>query len=89
MSKHALALLAVVVLVLTSLCSVSPAIANPVGTFWTACMMLEHLGETDAAARLMRAIEQTTADSRYHTPDLGGQARTREVTAAVIDALGT
>ena len=63
-------------------------IANPVGTFWTACMMLDHLGETDASARLMRAIEQVTADARYHTPDLGGNARTADVTAAVIDALG-
>ena len=64
-------------------------VANPVGTFWTACMMLDHLGETDAAARLMRAIEQVTADPRYHTPDLGGDARTVEVTAAVIEALGS
>ena len=63
-------------------------VANPVGTFWTACMMLDHLGETAASARLMAAIETVTADPRYHTPDLGGQARTAEVTAAVIDALG-
>ena len=38
-------------------------IANPVGTFWTAAMMLEHLGEAAAAARLMRAVEQVTADT--------------------------
>ena len=38
-------------------------IANPVGTFWTAVMMLEHLGEADAAARLMQAIERVTADA--------------------------
>ncbi len=62
-------------------------IANPIGTFWTACMMLEHLGEAGAAARLMRAIERVTAEPRLHTPDLGGQARTTDVTAAVIDAL--
>ena len=62
-------------------------IANPVGTFWTACMMLDHLGETEASARLMHAIEQVTADARYHTPDLGGQARTVDVTAAVIEAI--
>ncbi len=62
-------------------------VANPVGTFWTACMMLDHLGESEASARLMRAVERVTADPRYHTPDLGGQARTAEVTAAVIDAL--
>ena len=62
-------------------------IANPVGTFWTACMMLDHLGEADASARLMRAIEQVTSDKRYHTPDLGGQARTIDVTTAVINEI--
>ena len=62
-------------------------IANPIGTFWSGVMMLEHLGETAAAARLMRAIERVTADKRFHTPDLGGTARTTEVTAAVREAL--
>ncbi len=62
-------------------------IANPVGTFWSTVMMLEHLGEMDAAGRLMRAIERVTADPRFHTPDLGGKARTVDVTAAVIEAI--
>ena len=62
-------------------------IANPVGTFWSAVMMLEHLGEKPAADRLMAAIERVTADPRFHTPDLGGKARTADVTAAVIDAI--
>jgi tartrate dehydrogenase/decarboxylase/D-malate dehydrogenase len=62
-------------------------IANPIGTFWSAVMMLEHLGEPAAADRLMRAIERVTADARFHTPDLGGKARTTEVTAAVIAAV--
>jgi tartrate dehydrogenase/decarboxylase/D-malate dehydrogenase len=62
-------------------------IANPIGTFWSAVMMLEHLGETPAADRLMAAIERVTADPRFHTPDLGGTARTADVTAAVIDAI--
>ena len=61
-------------------------IANPIGAFWTAVMMLEHLGESDNAARLMRAIEEVTA-SGVRTPDLGGTARTADVTAAVRDAL--
>ena len=43
-------------------------IANPIGTFWTAVMMLEHLGETAAAARLMRAIERVTANPRCIRP---------------------
>ena len=61
-------------------------IANPVATFWTGAMMLEHLGETKAAARLMKAIEKATA-SGVHTPDLGGTAKTKDVTKSVIAAL--
>jgi tartrate dehydrogenase/decarboxylase/D-malate dehydrogenase len=62
-------------------------IANPVGTFWSAVMMLEHLGELAAAARLMRAIERVTVDASLHTPDLGGTATTDKVTQAVCAAL--
>jgi tartrate dehydrogenase/decarboxylase/D-malate dehydrogenase len=61
-------------------------IANPVATFWTAVMMLEHLGQFKAARRLMKAIEKTTG-AGVHTPDLGGSAKTKDVTRAVIDAL--
>jgi tartrate dehydrogenase/decarboxylase/D-malate dehydrogenase len=61
-------------------------IANPIATFWTAAMMLEHLGEAAAAARLMCAIEAVTA-KRIFTPDLGGTARTADVTRAVCDFL--
>ncbi len=62
-------------------------IANPVGTFWTAAMMLEHLGEQEAASRLMDAIEKVTTDPSLHTPDLGGKATTRDVTNAVLEAI--
>jgi tartrate dehydrogenase/decarboxylase/D-malate dehydrogenase len=62
-------------------------VANPIGTFWSSVMLLEHLGEKPVAERLMKAIERVTADQRFHTPDLGGKARTAEVTAAVIDAI--
>jgi tartrate dehydrogenase/decarboxylase/D-malate dehydrogenase len=61
-------------------------IANPVATFWTAAMMLEHLGEPKAAARLMKAIERTT-EEQVLTPDLGGVHDTRAVTNAVKRAL--
>ena len=61
-------------------------IANPVATFWTAAQMLDHLGESEAAARLMRAVEQVTG-AGILTPDVGGTATTREVTDAVIDAI--
>jgi tartrate dehydrogenase/decarboxylase/D-malate dehydrogenase len=62
-------------------------IANPIATFWTGAMMLEHLGEARAAAQLMRAVERVTADAALHTPDLGGRATTRQVTEAVCAAL--
>jgi tartrate dehydrogenase/decarboxylase/D-malate dehydrogenase len=62
-------------------------IANPIGTFWSGQMMLEHLGEHDAAAHLMRAIERVTADPSLHTPDLGGSATTAKVTEAVCRML--
>jgi tartrate dehydrogenase/decarboxylase / D-malate dehydrogenase len=61
-------------------------IANPIATFWTASLMLEHLGEAAAAARIMRSIESVTAQ-RLFTPDLCGSARTRDVTQAVLAAL--
>ena len=61
-------------------------VANPIATFWTGSLMLEHLGEARAAARIMRAIERVTAQKIF-TPDLGGSARTRDVTQAVIAAL--
>jgi tartrate dehydrogenase/decarboxylase/D-malate dehydrogenase len=61
-------------------------IANPIATFWTAAMMLEHLGEARAAARLMAAIETVTR-KKVFTPDLGGRATTRHVTEAVLEAL--
>ncbi len=62
-------------------------IANPIGTFWSATLMLKHLGEPAAAARLMRAIERATADPALHTSDLGGKATTRQVAKAVAEAI--
>jgi tartrate dehydrogenase/decarboxylase/D-malate dehydrogenase len=49
--------------------------------------MLDHLGETAAAQRLMRAIERVTADPSLHTPDLGGKATTKMVTDGVVQAV--
>ena len=62
-------------------------LANPVGTFWSCVMLLEHLGEDAAAKKLMAAIEQVTADKTLHTGDLGGKATTAQVTAAVVQRL--
>ena len=62
-------------------------LANPVGTFWSVVMLLEHLGEAEAARRVMQAIEHVTADSRLHTRDLGGTATTADVTRAVCEQI--
>ena len=61
-------------------------IANPIGTFWSAQMMLEFLGEKEAAQSLMQAIEAATAN-RIFTPDLGGKATTKEFSDAVLSNL--
>jgi tartrate dehydrogenase/decarboxylase / D-malate dehydrogenase len=63
-------------------------LANPVGTFWSVVMLLEHIGEPEAASRLMQAIEAVTANPALHTRDLGGQATTAQVTAAVCRHIG-
>ena len=62
-------------------------VANPIGSFWTASLMLDHLGER-VRPILMRAIERVTADPALHTPDLGGSATTRQVTDGVLAAIG-
>ena len=49
--------------------------------------MLEHLGEYKAAAVLMKAIEQVTSNQALHTRDLGGVAKTKDVTRAVCEML--
>lgn len=61
-------------------------IANPIGAIWTAALMLEHLGEKDAASRLIQAVECVTA-SAVLTPDLGGKSTTRDVASSVCEAL--
>jgi tartrate dehydrogenase/decarboxylase/D-malate dehydrogenase len=61
-------------------------IANPVASFWTAAMMLEHLGEKPAADLLMKAVEQV-CKAGILSPDLGGKATTKEVTQAVVEAV--
>jgi len=63
-------------------------LANPVGTFWSCVMLLEHLGENAAAQRLMQAIEAVTANPALHTRDLGGSATTAQVTQAVCERVG-
>ena len=61
-------------------------IANPIGTLWSAQMMLEFLGEEKAARSLMTAVESVTAMNCL-TADLGGDANTRQFTDTVIENL--
>jgi tartrate dehydrogenase/decarboxylase/D-malate dehydrogenase len=61
-------------------------IANPIGAIWSASLMLDHLGLPDEAQRVVQAIEATTS-AGVLTPDLGGRARTREVTDAILSHL--
>ncbi|WP_053382730.1 tartrate dehydrogenase [Leucobacter celer] len=61
-------------------------IANPIGQIWSGAMMLEHFGEAEAGAAILAAIEhvlETGAERGTLTPDLGGQATTAELGAAI------
>ena len=62
-------------------------IANPIGAFWSASMMLDHLGEKKAAAELMLALEKLTDDGRVMPQDLNGKASTREVTDRLLELI--
>jgi tartrate dehydrogenase/decarboxylase/D-malate dehydrogenase len=61
-------------------------IANPAGAIWSASLLLEHLGEREAAQALMRALEDVCRDGP-RTRDLGGRAGTAEVGSAVVARL--
>lgn len=63
-------------------------VANPIGAIWSAAMMLQHLGEEDAARQVERAIEQSLSHARTRTRDLGGTASTHDAVQAVLGALG-
>jgi tartrate dehydrogenase/decarboxylase/D-malate dehydrogenase len=62
-------------------------IANPIATIWSAAMMMEHLGQPDAAGAIMKAIEIVLKEQIAHTPDMGGKANTRECGDAILDVL--
>jgi len=62
-------------------------IANPIAAIWTAALMMEHLGEPAAGARIMEALKAVTGEGRVRTPDLGGRNTTEEFAAAVAEKL--
>jgi tartrate dehydrogenase/decarboxylase / D-malate dehydrogenase len=63
-------------------------IANPIGQIWAASMMLDHLGEMEAGAAVLRAIETVLGSAAAPlTPDLGGSATTEDLCGAIVAAL--
>jgi tartrate dehydrogenase/decarboxylase/D-malate dehydrogenase len=58
-------------------------IANPTASIWSGQLLLDHLGEQEAAVTLMRAIEEVLAAGEMRTPDLGGTATTRQLGEAI------
>ncbi len=58
-------------------------IANPIGQIWSGAMMLDHFGEAKAAAAIVRAIEDVVGGGGPRTPDMGGQASTSDLGAAI------
>ncbi len=62
-------------------------VANPVGQIWSGAMMLDHLGERQAARAIEAAIENALLDPACHTPDMGGTAGTGDLGRAVADAV--
>lgn len=63
-------------------------IANPIGQIWSGAMMLEHLGEVEAGAAVLAAIEAVLADpDAPRTPDLGGKATTQALGRAITDRI--
>jgi isocitrate dehydrogenase (NAD+) len=62
-------------------------IANPIGLILSAAMMLDHIGQPEAARRVRAAVDDALRNPRYLTADLGGSARTRDLTDALCGAV--
>ena len=62
-------------------------IANPVAQIWSGAMMLEHLGQHEAAISIEKAIAAVLAHAGPRTPDIGGKARTKDVGIAIADEI--
>jgi tartrate dehydrogenase/decarboxylase/D-malate dehydrogenase len=64
-------------------------VANPIGQIWSGAMMLEHLGEPEAARAIVRAIEAVLGEpAAPRTADIGGRAKTNELGKAIAEAIG-
>ena len=59
-------------------------IANPIGQIWSGAMMLDYLGEKEAANNILKAIEKTLSDEKSRTKDLKGNSNTKQCTDSVL-----
>ena len=62
-------------------------IANPTALLWSACMMLEFLGQNEVAAKIRKAVDEVLNEGKVLTPDLHGTAKTEEYCDAIIAKL--
>ena len=60
-------------------------IANPIGQVWSGAMMLDYLGEKEAAARIVSSIEKTLLEKQNRTKDLDGDSNTKECANKILD----
>jgi tartrate dehydrogenase/decarboxylase/D-malate dehydrogenase len=63
-------------------------IANPIGAIWSGALMLEHLGEQQAADLIVKGIEQAVGQEQL-TKDLGGTAKTSDVADHIVNSIST
>ena len=64
-------------------------IANPIAAIWAGAMMFDHFGEHAAHDGILKAIESVIGNATVRTPDLGGTAKTADMTTAVMAAMGS
>lgn len=62
-------------------------IANPTALLWSACMMLEHLGQMECAAKIRKSVDTVLEEGEFNTPDIGGNATTAEYVEEIIKRL--
>ena len=62
-------------------------IANPTALLWSACMMLEYLGQMECAAKIRKSVDRVLEEGKFNTPDIGGTATTKEYIGEIIRLL--
>jgi tartrate dehydrogenase/decarboxylase / D-malate dehydrogenase len=62
-------------------------ISSPLAAIWSGALMLDHLGQAEAARSILRAMESVTGEGVLRTPDQGGRSSTAEIAAGVVAKL--